>query len=264
VNRRRGKRLTFLIASAALAVLLGAAFASKDDILTTWYAHRLQSEDVDDRRAAIASLGRLRTRRAARVLAAYLVEAKIPLRFEAAQALKAMADVAMEPAAERFRAADECARKPQHTGSDLRWDFWGASTLLAVLLELRREEPTVKSLLENIGCRLGEVQSQKFKHLQWISGVQPIEGKPCRIFLFAPDLGGGAQTVLITDAGGRLITWKEVGGEPMFGNCELETINGAAFLNLTCLDSVTTIEGISDIPRKYTYRLTLRGIEEQR
>jgi hypothetical protein len=38
LNRPRGKRLTLLIASVALAVLLGAAFASKDLILTTWYS----------------------------------------------------------------------------------------------------------------------------------------------------------------------------------------------------------------------------------
>jgi hypothetical protein len=65
------------------------------------------------------------------------------------------------------------------------------------------------------------------------------------------------QTILITDVGGRVITWKEVGGEPSFISCDLETINGAPFLVVTCEDASSETRG------KHTYRLTLRGIDQE-
>jgi hypothetical protein len=98
----------------------------------------------------------------------------------------------------------------------------------------------------------------------WKSGVQAIEGTLCRIFVFNSSYqgwpGSQAQTILLTDIGGRVITWKEVGGGPRFLlSCELKTIDdGAVHLVITCKERHSTTPG------KYTYRLTLRGIEDQR
>lgn len=52
-----------------------------------------------------------------------------------------------------------------------------------------------------------------------------------------------------------MITWKEVGREAIFISCEIETIDGAVYLVVTCK------ERGRETPGKYTYRLTLRGIE---
>jgi hypothetical protein len=261
----RGRILAVLMGSVGLAVLAGAAFASRDIILTSWYAHRLRSENIDEQMAAIHSLGRLRTSRAARVLAAYFGDARNPLKPEVSQELMDMGEVAMEPLVEVFPLVDDfdgggytMAERPQH-------DYAGIGELLSALLELQREDPNVKLLLGNIGSERDDskdiVPPGKYKFLKWKSGVQPIEGTPCRIFLFGPSYGPwpGAQTILVTDVGGRVITWKEVGGEPFFLTCELETVNdGAVSLVITCE------ERRRSTPGKYTYRLTLRGIEEER
>jgi hypothetical protein len=270
VNRPRGKRLTFLIASLALAVIVGAAFASKDLILTTWYAHRLRSRDIDEQRTAIDSLGRLRTTRAARILAAYLGDSdsqagwKLPdgVRFPpiphvAALALMNMGEVAMEPLSEAFQIADDFDGGPKQL-----WNS-GLQEMLFALLEIRREEPGVKSLLEKIGSRRSSpanISSGKYKILIWKSRVQTTEGMPCRIFLFKSVLQSwpDAQTILLMDTGGRVIAWKEVSVDPAFVSCELETLNGALALVITREDVQ------SKVREKHAYRLTLRGIEEQR
>jgi hypothetical protein len=260
----RGKRLSLLIGSIGLAVVAGAAFASRDIIQTAWYAQTLRSEDVTDQKAAVVSLGRLRTKRAARVLVAYLGDARCPLRSETMQALKDMGEVATEPLAEAFQVLDDFAGKPERRlpgKPDL-----GVEVMLAVLLELQREEPVVRSLLENIGSKLDvRVDVPPFgKYLAWKSGVQVIEGRPCRIFLFNP-----LQTILLTDVGGRVVTWRQVeavmnlgsvtamgqelGGE--FLSCELETINGAVILIIACQDTRSARR------EQYCYRLTLRGID---
>jgi hypothetical protein len=270
LNRPRGKRLTLLIASSALVVLLGVAFASKDLILTTWYAHRLQSNDDDERRAAITSLGQLGTRRAARVLVAFLGDWRAgALSIDTAVALKDMGKVAMEPVVEGFRLADDIAAEPGQKWPDnlmsLHPMYVDATSMLIVSLEIQRQEPRVESLLENLHWRLPPAEDldlDEVKCLKWLSAVLAIEGKPCRIFLLAY-YGGDSpalqpQTIVITDAGGRLITWKEVGGEPHFRSCELDALSGALFLVVTCEDRR------SEAREKHTYQLTLRGIEEQR
>jgi len=134
----------------------------------------------------------------------------------------------------------------------------------------------VRSLLENLDSILNDPPHGKYrrwkcgiqegaeppfgKYLAWKSGVQIIEGSPCRIFLFIPEDWGEweLQTILLTDVAGRAIIWKEVGGKLIFLSCELETISGALFLVLTCEDARR------ETREKYPYRLTLRGIEEQR
>jgi hypothetical protein len=258
LNRPRGKRLTLLIASVALAVLLGAAFASKDLILTTWYSHRLRSEDVEEQRAAIISLGQMRTKRSARILAAYLGDADSPIPRVAGYALTNMGEVAMEPLSEAFQTADDFAGRPKQLWAS---EYTPVGEMLPALLEIQRKEPRVSSLLENIGSRFTEREDDadlgNFKNLVWMAGVQPIEGKPCLIFLFTPtEFAGSQQTILITDAGGRVIAWKEVGGEPTFVSCELDTIDGELFLIVTCHEGPSV--------GRYPYRLTLRGIEEPR
>jgi hypothetical protein len=208
------KRLTLLIASSALVVLLGVAFASKDLILTTWYAHRLQSNDDDERRAAIASLGQLGTRRAARVLVAFLGDwGAGALSIDTAVALKDMGKVAMEPVVEGFRLADDIAAEPGQKWPDnlmsLHPMYVDATSMLIVSLEIQRQEPRVESLLENLHWRLPPAEDldlDEVKCLKWLSAVLAIEGKPCRIFLLAY-YGGDSpalqpQTIVITDAGG--------------------------------------------------------------
>jgi hypothetical protein len=266
-----------LIASAALAVLLGAAYASWDVFLATWYAHRLRSENVEVQKAAIASLGQLRTRRAARILAAYLGDADSPVVPRVAGlALMNMGKVAMEPLSEAFQIADDLDGRPKQL---LASAYSGVEEMLFALLEIQRDEAVVRPLLENIGSsRLAEAGLRLFtesfasrpdlddkfgflspKYLAWKSGVQAIEGTPCRIFLFEPRLGSWPpkQTILLTDAGGRVITWKEeVGGELTFYSCELDNIDGELILIVTRHDGLSV--------GRYLYRLTLRGIEEPR
>ena len=261
----RGKRLTLLIASVAIAVLLGAAFASKDLILTGWYAHRLRNGYFDEQRRAIISLGQLRTKRAARILAGYL-GGKGSLRNDANYALISMGEVALEPLGEAFSVADDLLAEPKKLPpDDIRELADILESMLGSLLAIQRKAAGVDSLRKNIGTRflqrddLDDFGDENFKSLVWNSGVQPIEGKPCRIFLFNPSFqswpGLQPQTILITDAGGRVITWKEVGGEPSFRSCELEIVDGAVYLDITC------DERHSRTPGKYAYRLTLRGIE---
>jgi hypothetical protein len=269
LNRPRGKRLTLLIASATFAVLLGVAFASKDLILTEWYAHSLQSDYDDERRAAITSLAQLGTRRAARVLVAFLGDwGAGALSIDTAVALKDMGKVAMEPVVEGFRLADDIAAEPSQKWPDNLISshpmYVDAASMLIVLLEIQRGEVKAKLLLENLNWSLPPAEDldlQDVKYLKWLSAVLAIEGTPCRIFLLAYDGGDSPdlqpQTIVITDAGGRLLTWKEVGGEPRFVSCELETISGALLLIVTCEDAR------SKTPEKHAYRLTLRGIEEE-
>jgi hypothetical protein len=265
LNALRGKLLSLLIGSVGLAVAAGAVFSSRDLIRTAWYARGLRSGNAGDQKAAVVSLAGLRTNRAARVLVDILGEAKNPAQFEAMRALKDMGAVAMEPLAEAFQVTDDVAGTPERSHSGGRELLKGSSprvdAMLAVLLELQREEPGVKSLLKNIGSRLDDdpVSRLSRKHLAWKSGVQTVEGSPCRIFHFDPELqswpGSQPQTIVLTDAAGKVITWKEVGGEPMFVSCEIETRNGEVLLIVTC------DERRRDSPGKYTYRLTLRGIE---
>jgi hypothetical protein len=261
----RGKRLTLLIASAALAVLLGAAFASKDVVLTTWYAYLLRNGYFDEQRRAIISLGQLRTKRAGRILAAYL-GGEGSLRNDANYALISMGEVALEPLGEAFSVVDDLLAEPKKLPpDDIRELADILDSLLGSLLAIQRKEAGVRLLHKNIGTRflqrddLEDFGDEKVKYLVWNSGVKSIEGKPCRIFLFNPSFqswpGLQPQTILITDAGGRVITWKEVGGEPSFRSCELEIVDGAVYLDITC------DERHSRTPGKYAYRLTLRGIE---
>jgi hypothetical protein len=266
-----------LIASVAIAVLLGAAFASKDVILTTWYAYRLHSENVDEQKAAIASLGLLQTKRAACVLVDFLVNTRIP-RVEidgraqwvpqlttcdaSMRALAHMGEVAMQPLANGLQRTDDFEGEPEQRQPGVRDS--PAYHVLATLLEVQRKDAGVRSLLENIGSRVDEgdlLALLSWKYLAWKSGVQAIDGRPCRIFLFdSPGQGwpgSQPQTILLTDVAGRVITWKEVGGcgDPILLSCELETISGALFLVITCEDARR------ETREKYTYRLTLRGIE---
>jgi hypothetical protein len=256
LKRPRGKRLTLLIASAALAVVVGAAFESRDLILTAWYAHRLRSHDVEEQLAAIASLGKLRSRRSAGVLVDFLGNTGSRLQLETMRALKGMGGVAMEPLAVAFqRAAQLSDKSAQRTEQDLAVELF-----LAVLLQIQRKEDSVRSLLNNIGSVLDKKSAGKY--LVWKSGVQPIEGRPCRIFLFEPDWVMHSrpypQTILLTDVKGKVITWKEVSGMTTYRCCELETSNGAVFLVVKYDDSRLKIPG------EHTYRLDLRGIEEQK
>jgi hypothetical protein len=276
----RGKRLTFLIASLALAVIVGAAFASRDLILTTWYAHRLRSRDIDEQQTAIASLGRLRTARAARILAAYLGDADSTIPRTAALALKNMGKVAMDPLSEAFQIADDIDGGPKRL---LTGDFCVVQEMLFALLEIQRDETGVRPDLDNIGSSwLKKVGLGLFtqtsasrpdldapfdflsrKYLGWKSGVQVIEGAPCRIFLYYTQAASFSdtqpQTILLTDVGGRVIAWKGVGREPIFSSCELKTIDGE--VNLVVTHSEV---GSNESPGRHTYRLSLRGIEEQR
>jgi hypothetical protein len=264
VKAPRGKILALLVGSIGLAVLLGAAFASRDLILTTWYAHRLQSDDVAEQKAAITSLGQLRTRRAARILSTYLGEAKSLLKSAASEVLVQFGEVAMEPFSEAFQIVDDFAGEPRQISLT---DCSGADRcvyeMLDALLEVQRKETGVRSLLENISSRFAEqadTPSGVYKSMAWRSGLQPIEGTPCRIFLFMPGPGWpGPQTILLTNVGGRVFTWKEV-GEDIFRSCELLTQDGAVSLVVRCHSA--RLEG----PEMYThtYLLTLRGIEEQR
>jgi hypothetical protein len=237
---------------------------------------RLWSRNVDEQMAAIASLGRARTKRAARVLVDFLGNFVGRLQLETMRALKDMGEVAMEPLAESFQAADDFPGKPEQRQPCDFLSVDKVEVLLSVILEIQRNEVGVRSLLENPDSILNDPPHGKYrgwtcggnteppfgKYLAWKSGVQIIEGRPCRIFLFIPESWGEweLQTILLTDVAGRVITWKEVGGcgEPFFLSYELETIIGALFLVITCEDARR------ETREKYSYRLTLRGIEEQR
>jgi hypothetical protein len=260
VNRPRSKPLTLLIASIEIAVLVGAAFASRAVILTACYAHRLRSENVDMQSSAVASLRRLRTRLAARVLVDFLRDTGGRIQREIMLALKDIGDVALEPLAEAFQAANDFEGRPEpiQYGS-IDPVFSGVEAMLEVLLEMQRKDTGVNSLLEHIGSTLTEPPVDK--ELVWKSRVLTIEGRPCRVFLFNwPGSGwfGPPQTILLTDVGGRVITWKDIEGMPFFSSCELETSNGVVLL------VVTREETKRESPGKYIYRLTLRGIEDEK
>ena len=61
---RRQTRWTLLIGSMSLLVVVGTVFRARDALLESWYLSRLESKDVDTRRAATERLGELRSVRA--------------------------------------------------------------------------------------------------------------------------------------------------------------------------------------------------------
>ena len=60
----KGKRLTYLIISLGLLVLVVAGVALKDRAIEQWYLWKLESEDEEDRKAAAEQLGDMGSLRA--------------------------------------------------------------------------------------------------------------------------------------------------------------------------------------------------------
>jgi hypothetical protein len=91
--------------------------------------------------------------------------------------------------------------------------------------ELSAEQELLLSSLANQEAAhdSGLLKNIKHSSLVWHARFNEESGHECLLFIF--DFGGAESspiTVVITDASRTLLTWKEVGGEPLFTSATFE------------------------------------------
>lgn len=79
----------------------------------------------------------------------------------------------------------------------------------------------------------------RFKTMVFQSPFRAVSGRRCIAFVFDQQVhswpGSQPQTIIITDSQCRLLTWKEVGGSPMFCHAWMEVVgNDPTTLTIAC------------------------------
>lgn len=167
--------------------------------------------------------------------------------------------------AEPRRETGAVAPPPSTEAVERAMELVKAGKLLISRLEAQKESPVASELIENLrGVAEADAAGPsmldalaKGKMLAYKSDPVSIGGRACRVFLFDPLFKGGPgprpQTVVVTDDEHGLLTWKEVGGSPVYESARLEKRGDAAVLAVTCRHE----HG----PRgTYRYALSLEGI----
>jgi hypothetical protein len=262
----RQKRVALLAAVLGSGVGLACLWDSRGLLLENWYLWRLSSGNADARRTAAEALGTLRSAKAAPDLFTIsLRDPEEPVREAATEALVNIGAGAVPALSAELGAEpvwmETTLRQSLPAGSTRLEDFSRVEQALRILLRVHGADGTT-DFLQNVGLPggSGHADPRRGKSLVWRSGVVTLDGTQCRVFVFDREgfkswPGSQPQTICVADASGKLETWKEVGGEPMYASSTMEERDGKVILRITCEERRHPGPGI------YSYGISRAGIE---
>jgi hypothetical protein len=234
--------------------------------MEAWYLWRLSSASAGARRSAVEALGALHSPQASSDL--FTLSLRDPDQAVRDAALEALVIVG----------AGALPVLAAQLGTESVWltaDVGSLSADSARLQDLYRVEKALhislrvhavdgtNDFLRNVrlpnSTEYFDVIGRK-KSLVWRSGVVTLDGIQCRVFVFDRIWlkrwpGSQPQTICVADTNGKLETWKEVGGEPMYASSAMEERDGKVILRITCRERHHLGPGI------YSYGISHAGIE---